>query len=216
MRDMVGASTDAPVVPGIDEVEDQRRMNTYGGLKAGGGLPGPVADTCNMFPDRAGRMQGKGASVAGDDMTRVGETVDFHLKPLKRTIHISDSGTAGRFLSKHMPWFECKADLQIHPPLGDLPDFRELEFEVRCEPRRINGIPVLREIPHDILKILPDKVWQEKTVMKFRAPSREFCGRIGILPKPGYGTSQQEMLGKTHFGMRRHLKMQAAYRSRKS
>src|SRR5688572_22962049 len=59
MCDVIGAAAQAALVPGVIEVEGQRRMDADRGLEAVGRLPGAVADAGDAFPVRAGRVQGE-------------------------------------------------------------------------------------------------------------------------------------------------------------
>ena len=61
---VVGASTERPAVPGIHQIEDERRMHADGGLQTLGRLPGPVADPAHLIARGARRMQGDPPAVA--------------------------------------------------------------------------------------------------------------------------------------------------------
>ena len=51
MGDMIGATAEAAPVPGIGDVEDERRVNFDSGLETIGWLPGTEADPGNIFRD---------------------------------------------------------------------------------------------------------------------------------------------------------------------
>lgn len=46
---VIDASTERAVAPGVDEVEDERSVNSDGGMEALGWLPRPVADRGYVF-----------------------------------------------------------------------------------------------------------------------------------------------------------------------
>ena len=49
MRHMIGATTNAAAVPGINNIKHKRRINTNGGMQCRRRLPCTVTDTANIF-----------------------------------------------------------------------------------------------------------------------------------------------------------------------
>src|SRR5918993_3432200 len=65
---VIAAATERPAIPGIMDVEGERRVDAYGGMQGVGRLPGAIADARDVFAHRAGGAQGQTPAVAGDDM----------------------------------------------------------------------------------------------------------------------------------------------------
>ena len=55
--DVIRAAADAAAVPGVHDVEDQRRVNTDGRMQATGRLPGAIAHAGHVFAVGAGGME---------------------------------------------------------------------------------------------------------------------------------------------------------------
>ena len=70
MRDVIGAAAEGAVVPGVDQIEDERRVDRDRRVQAVRRLPRAVADAGDEFALRAGRMQRDAAAIAGDDVPR--------------------------------------------------------------------------------------------------------------------------------------------------
>ena len=59
VRDVIGAAADGAALPGIHDIEDQRRMDADGGVQARRRLPGAIADAGDELAIGSGGMQGK-------------------------------------------------------------------------------------------------------------------------------------------------------------
>ena len=64
MRDVIDAAADRPLVPGVDDVEDERRVHRNRRVQAARRLPGPIADAGDELAARARRMQRHSPAVA--------------------------------------------------------------------------------------------------------------------------------------------------------
>jgi hypothetical protein len=66
---MIGATADRLPVPGVDDIENQRRVRLDGRMQSRWRLPGPVTDPDYIFTLAPGAAQSQAASVADDNMT---------------------------------------------------------------------------------------------------------------------------------------------------
>src|SRR5207247_1862184 len=106
VRDLIGASAQGTTVPTVHDVEDQRGVDADGRLQTLRRLPGAKANARHVLGFGAGGMQRHGAPIAGNDVTRVGQALDFDLQTLERGIDVA-YGAAGKALfAQHVPRFE--------------------------------------------------------------------------------------------------------------
>src|SRR5688572_11627475 len=96
MCDVISAPAQRAAVPGVEELKDQRRMNSDRGLEALRRLPCAIANAGNTLPIRACGMQGHSMTVACDDESIASETARLDLHPLERTIHVAYRTSLGR------------------------------------------------------------------------------------------------------------------------
>src|SRR4051812_5188885 len=82
MSDVIGAATDAVVIPGVHDVKDERMVDTDGWVQTSGRLPRPVADTRNVFTIDAGGVEWKSHPGNRDDVTPIDQTAKLHLETL--------------------------------------------------------------------------------------------------------------------------------------
>ena len=204
MGDVVCAATDRPAVPGIVDVEDERRVDADGGMQRIGRLPGAISHAGNIFSGGSRGTQRQAPAVAGDGMALVVQPRDLDLQPFDRGIDITHRAAATRLLTQHMPGFERMAQLQLDAALGHLAEAREPEFEVRCEPVRREVIPRLGQIGEHVGEVLPDEVRQHEIVMQACAPAAE-RPLIGAIPELRDQAAQQRLLRHAHAPVRRHL-----------
>lgn len=111
MHHVVGATADHHAVPGVDQVEHQRRLHADGGVQSRGRLPGPVAHPGDVFALAPGIAQRHPAAVAGQHVAAVGEALDLDLQALHRGIHVARGAEAGRLLAQHVPGLDRPAQL---------------------------------------------------------------------------------------------------------
>ena len=64
MGDVVGAAAERPIVPGVEQIEHQRRIDGNCGVQATRRLPGAIAHAGDKFAERGGRRQWHAAAIA--------------------------------------------------------------------------------------------------------------------------------------------------------
>jgi len=82
MRDVIDAAAERAVVPGVHEVEHERRVHRDRRMQTIGRLPRTIPDAGDIFARPSGRMQRHTPAVARHDMTRAGHSIHFHLQSL--------------------------------------------------------------------------------------------------------------------------------------
>jgi hypothetical protein len=147
MGHVIGAATKGPLVPSVDQIENERCMDSNVGLKTLGRLPGPVPDTADLITVVAGGVKGNLVTVAGEK-----EPVAYHapgkdLQPLEGAVDVADRTAGRRFLPQHMPRLQGHPEFEVDIPQGKVADPRETELEVRIKPIGLEWIPSLPEVP---------------------------------------------------------------------
>jgi len=137
MSDVVGASSNAAAIPGVHNVECQRRLNSNGRMKTLWGLPGAKPDPGHIFAFAPGRMQWNAAPIDSQDMARVDQAAHSHLEPLKGGIHVAHRPTSGPLLAENMPRFQGLAYFEVYRAIRHLTIPRKTELEVRSKPPRL-------------------------------------------------------------------------------
>src|SRR5690606_36076114 len=88
MDDVIGASADRVMVPGVVDIESQRPIDANRGMKTRGGLPGPVADAADELRARARRLDGHLDPVATDELPSGRRTPHLDLNALDGRIDV--------------------------------------------------------------------------------------------------------------------------------
>src|SRR5262249_51995321 len=113
MSYVIGAATNAAIVPGINDVENQRRVEADGWVQTARRVPGPIADACDILTIHSCRMQRDGGSANGDNVAAIHQTAKFDLKPFDGRIDVTSCATGGCFFAKHVPRLESLAEFEI-------------------------------------------------------------------------------------------------------
>ena len=100
-------------VPGVDDVEHQRRVHADRRVQRRRRLPGAVAHARDVLAGRAGRVQRHAPAVAGDHVARVDQAAHLDLHPLDRRVDVAGRRAAGRLLAQHVPGLDRLAQLQL-------------------------------------------------------------------------------------------------------
>ena len=82
--DVVLAAAQRTLHPGIDQIENERRVYANRRMQARRRLPGAIAHATDEFADRAGLLQRYGMTVAGQHVTVTGHAGRFDLQPFDR------------------------------------------------------------------------------------------------------------------------------------
>ncbi len=106
MGDMIGAAAQRPAIPLDVNVEGEWHMHANGGMQRIGRLPGTIAHARHVLAGHAGGMQRQAIAVAGDDVTRLVQSLDLDLQALDRAVDIAHHAAAARLLAEHVPGLE--------------------------------------------------------------------------------------------------------------
>ena len=104
-----------------------------------------------------------------------------------------------------MPGFQRLTDFQCHALKLHLAAEGKAELGLGLEPDRAQRQAVLVQVAQHIQKILPDEGRHHETVVQRRAPARQ-AARNRVFPTPRDDGAQQQLLGKAHPRVWRHLK----------
>ena len=103
-----------------------------------------------------------------------------------------------------MPGFERVTQLQSHAVMRHRADDREAELPLRLKPFRLEGVAGPLEIAEHVGEIFPNIMGQHEFVVQRGSPAHE-PAFTRLAPEPGGERPQQQLLGETHAGVRRHL-----------
>ncbi len=173
VRDVIGAAAERALVPRVDEVEHERRVDADRRMEAAWRLPRAIADARHELARRAGRLQRNRAAVAGEEMARFGHAGDLDLQPFDRRIDVADRAARAGLFPEHVPRLERLAQLDVHAAPRDRPERREPELEVRCEPVGLHRIAAAAEIVEHVAEVVGHEVGQHEAVVELRAPARQ-------------------------------------------
>ena len=84
MGDVIDAAAERAAVPGVDEVEGQRRVDRDGRVQAEAGCQALKRTPATASPERPVGVIGMAAAVAGDDVAALDEAFGLDLQPLDR------------------------------------------------------------------------------------------------------------------------------------
>ena len=202
--DVIGATADGAGLPGVDDIEHERRMDADGGVETSGGLPGAIADAGDELAVDSGGVEREADAVDGDEVAGIGHAVDEDLEAFDAGIDKSDGSTGAGFFAEDVPGFDGLAKFDGDSALFDGAVERETEFEMGGEPFAFEGVTGFFEIVDDVLEILPDEMGEEEAIVNFRAPADEAVV-IGLFPEMRDHRPQEEVLSEAHLGVRGHF-----------
>ena len=104
-----------------------------------------------------------------------------------------------------MPGLQRISDRHHDAAEHDFSNEREAELKMRLKPSGVKREASVSHVVQHILKVLANKVGQQKTVMQFGAPTAGM-GQIRFIPKARHHGPDEELLQSTHACVRRHLK----------
>ena len=134
MRDVIDAAAERAAVPGVDDVEGQRRVHRrWSGAAPDASFQALKRTPATNSPERPVDVSGSAPAVAGDDVAAVGQTFDLDLQPLDRGIDEAHRAAGRAFLAQHVPGLERLAQLEPHAAVLDRAV--EREAELRAAPR---------------------------------------------------------------------------------
>ena len=159
MREMIGATPNGTIVPDVNDVEGQWRVDADGGMQAFRRLPRANANARDVFAFGPGRVHRKSVTVAGDNVPRVDHALHLNLQPFKRGIDITYGAASRALFAKDVPWFKRLAHFKMNTArLGDSATKWKTKLEVRCEPALLHRISGGAQVFNYILKILLDEM----------------------------------------------------------
>lgn len=133
-------------------------MQTDGGVQAAGWSPRSIANARDEF-SRSFRSDERDANtVDGKSEVWRMESGDVHLQAFNGRIHIAGGATAAWFFTKHIPRFECLANIDMDAGGLELSDAGAAEFEVWCKPVVIDAETGLLQPCGDLTQVVPEEV----------------------------------------------------------
>src|SRR5260370_10403983 len=179
-------------------------MDGEGGMGGGGWRPRLEADARDVLAGSSGRAQWQAAAVAGEDMARGVEALQFDLQALDRGIHEAGGAAARRLFAQDIPGFERLAQLQPDAAVGDLAVNRKTELALGVEPFRVEAIAFAADFLEHVEEILPYEILKHEAVVQRRAPAHH--GAVERLAaEPGDERAQQQLLREAHTRIGRHF-----------
>ena len=131
---VIDAAAERAPAPGVENVEDQRRVDRDGRMHRRRRLPGFVAHGADRDAIGRGLLQGNATAVAGDDVAlRIGAR-ELHLQPLGRRVGIARRSADRAGFAKHMPRLERLAQFELDSLVLDLAAERKPELGLRFVP----------------------------------------------------------------------------------
>src|SRR5437868_11995856 len=100
MRDVILAPAQRSTVPGVVEVDNQRRLDADSWLETDGGLPGAEPDAGDTFAVDACAMQRHSPSVHSDGETIVHESACLELEAFEGAVDVTHGAAGGAFLAE--------------------------------------------------------------------------------------------------------------------
>src|SRR6202030_3495868 len=137
MRYMINAAAKRSLVPEVDDVENERRVDRNSRVQATGRLPSSVPHAGDELAGRACRVQRNPAAVARDEVPRVDQSADLHLEPFDRRVDVSYRSARAGLLAEHVPGLERLTQLEVDAAPGDRAVERKPELQMRREPLRL-------------------------------------------------------------------------------
>ena len=162
-----------PMIPCVDDVEDQRRVHGYRRMQTARRLPRPIPDAGHVLARSSRRMERHTPAVARHDMPRSGHSAHLDLEALDRRIHVPHSAARCLLLPGHVPGLECLPQLHVHTAPRDRTVRRESEFQMRREPLGLQRLAGALQVVQYIVEILGDEVGQHEAIVQLGAPPRE-------------------------------------------
>ena len=202
---MVLTACDCAAIPGIDQIDGERRMHADGGMQTGGRLPGAVAHRPHLRALATHRMQRQGMAIDEQRVAPGDQTAGRHLDALDRRIDEAHRATGGPLLAHHRPGLERHAQVDLHTAGLEIAEPGEAELEVRCEPVELKVVAGRAQIVEHIAQVLAQDRRQHEAVVQRRAPARQPGGHQRITPESGNQRADQQLLQQAHLGVRRHL-----------
>lgn len=189
----------------VKDFDDQRRVDSDGGMEAAGGAPGAVANSGDEFSGGAALLQGDADAIDGEAEVWSVESGDFDLNAFDGGIDEAGGSAATGFFSEDVPRFEGLSEFDVDTVGGEGADKWAAKFEVCAEPGGLDiEVGFLEELD-DVIKILPEAVWKQELVMDGSAPvDQRFA--IGLFPEGGGKCADEELLCEAHAFMWRHFK----------
>ena len=203
--DVVLATTEGAPGPGIDKVKGERGLHRDTRVQGFRRCPGPETHGGDEFALGAGGLEGHGVTVTGDAVSGVNQAGNLDLDALHAAVHITGRAGGGVLLAEDVPGFEGLTDFQFDAPVGDAAADGEAEFQMGGEPFIVHGITIFAEVLQNIAEVLSNEVREHEPVVQTGAPADEFL-MVRRFPKAGDQGAEDELLGQTHAGVRRHFK----------
>src|SRR5581483_1061105 len=204
MRDVIGEAGNGALIPGVVEIEPERRVHADRRMQARSRLPRAETHTGDELAFGAGAREREAAAVARDEITLAVQMPRGELHPLERRVDEARSAAGAGLFAEHRPRLERMAQLELGPLEVDRAVAREAELEVRAEPLALERVARRAQIVEHFAEVLPDEVRQHVAIVQLGAEVHELA-RVRLLPEPREHRAQDELLRKAHARVRRHL-----------
>src|SRR6266566_771701 len=173
MRHVIGAASEAASVPGVQDVEHQRRMDANGRMQASRRLPGAKPDAGDVFAVGAGRVQWNNDAADTDGVARAGQPPHLDLNALQRRVHETDRAAWAALFAQHVPGLQRLAQFKVYVPDFEVAQLRIAKLKVRRKPFAFHRVAAGLQILDDLLQVAPNKMRQHPAVVNVCAQDRK-------------------------------------------
>ena len=201
---MVAAAAERAAAPAVEDVEGQRPVRRDRRVKRGGGLPRLEAQARDRLAAGAGRRHRQAPAVAGDHVPAGDIALDLHLKPFDGCVHEAHGSPGGPFFAQHVPGLQRLAQFEAHAALLHPAEDGEAECGLCREGLRVEVVAAGAQVFQHGEEVGPEEMRQHEAIVQGRAPA-DTAARLRLAPEPRHDRPQQDLLGKAHARVRRHL-----------
>jgi len=186
---MVGASSERPAHPEVDDVEPERMVDAQVGVQAVRRCPGAEPDSGRGFAGAPGRAERQHVSVDQDLVPIRDQTFAADLDPLHRRVDEARGPSRRRLLAQDVPRLERVADFQEHDTRLDLSGHRAPQLEERAVGLGGMRQAATREELQHVREISPDPRRKEELVVQRKTPAHQ-RGPVRFLRQGGRSTRE--------------------------
>src|SRR5260370_18833970 len=194
MRHMIGASGEAALVPGVQDVEHQRRVDANGRMQASRRLPGAKPDAGDVFAVGASRVQRDNDAADTDGVARACQPPHLDLDPLQGRVHETDRAAWAPLFAQYVPWLQRLAQFKVYVPDFEVAQLRIAKLKVPRAPFAFYRVAAGLQILDDLLQVAPNKMRQHPAVVNVCAPADQAVA-VGLVPESCDERAPKQLLG---------------------